>query len=202
MTSLGSPAAFLCSACPLSKFIMRSSSSCVTTCGYINTSQVNSTWINMCEIASDSTNCHYQQYLNSSAYTCNSTCNVVISGTICCPSSAPLVASAGSQVCVNTCSSGTYFLNGTINQCNTTCALPFGVQTTSLGTSGAYLCSSCVSFVQRSNSSCVTSCQYINSTSLNSTSIVVCETAGNASNCPYYSNLNGSAFSCMSSCPY
>ena len=88
---------------------------------------MNSSWINVCEITSDSTNCHYQQYLNATAWTCNTTCNVIISGTICCPSSAPLVASAGSQICINTCGSNTYYVNGTINQCNATCAQPFGI---------------------------------------------------------------------------
>ena len=92
VTSLGSSGAYICSACASPNFVQRSNSSCVTSCSYVNTSQVNGSWINVCEITSDTTNCHYQQYLNSSAYTCNFTCNVVISGTICCPSTAPLVA--------------------------------------------------------------------------------------------------------------
>ena len=199
-TTLGSSGAYLCSACASPNFVNRADSKCVTSCGYVNTSQVNSSWINVCEVTSDSTNCHYQQYLNATAYTCNSTCNVVISGTICCPSSAPLVASAGSQVCVNTCSPTIYYINGTINQCNATCALPFGIQTTGLGSPVAYTCSACANFVQRSNSSCVTSCAYVNSTTVNSTAVVVCETAANATNCPYYTYLNGTAFTCLSTC--
>ena len=119
--------AFACSACASPNFVNRADSKCITSCVYVNTSQVNGSWINVCEVSSDSTNCHYQQYLNATAYTCNSSCNVVISGTICCPSSTPLVASAGSQACINTCGSNTYFVNGTINQCNATCAQPFGI---------------------------------------------------------------------------
>ena len=150
----------------------------------------------------DTTNCHYQQYLNATAYTCLSTCGNVISGTICCPASAPLVASAGSQACIATCSPAIYLLNGTVNQCNATCALPFGIQTTSIGSPATYICSACSSpnFIQRSNSSCVTSCQYVNSTSVNSTSITVCETPANATNCPYYTYLNATAFTCLSTC--
>ena len=140
--------------------------------------------------------------MNSTAYSCMSSCGVLISGTICCPSSAPLVLSVGSQACINTCPAAIYYLNGTINQCNATCAMPFGIQTSSLGSPAAYLCSACSSpkFIQRSNSSCVSSCSYVNSTTVNSTAITVCETAGNATFCPYYTYLNASAFTCISTC--
>ena len=112
------------------------------------------------------------------------------------------MASAGSQACIATCSPTIYLLNGTINQCNATCALPFGIQTTSIGSPATFICSACASpnFIQRFNSSCVTSCQYVNSTSVNSTSITVCETPANATNCPYYTYLNATAFTCLSTC--
>ena len=115
MTLLGTSNAYLCSACASPNFVNRADSKCITSCTYVNTSQVNGSWINVCEVTSDSTNCHYQQYLNATAWTCNSSCNVVISGTICCPSTAPLVASAASQACINTCGSNIYYVNGTIN---------------------------------------------------------------------------------------
>jgi hypothetical protein len=101
----------------------------------------------------DATNCQYQYYLNATAYTCNSTCGNVISGTICCPASLPLVLSAGSQACIATCSPTIYILNGSINQCNATCAQPFGIQTTYIGSPNTYICSACSSpnFIQRSN---------------------------------------------------
>ena len=144
-TLLGSTGAYLCQTCTSPNFIQRSNSSCVTSCTYVNSTTVNSTAVTICEVNTDTTNCHYQQYLNATAYTCLSTCGNVISGTICCPAAAPLVASVGSQVCIATCSPTLYIANGSINQCNATCALPFGIQTTSLGSPATFICSACVS---------------------------------------------------------
>ena len=105
-------------------------------------------------------------------------------------------------MCQNSCPANIYFLNGTINQCNATCALPFGVYSTSLGSSNAHLCSTCSQFVQRSNSSCVTSCIYINSTSVNSSAVTICETGGDSTYCPTFVYLNATAYTCQSStCP-
>ena len=144
-TSLGSPAAYLCSACSSPKFVQRSNSSCVTSCSYVNSTTVNSTAVSVCESSSDISNCHYQLYLNASAYYCVSSCFVVISGTICCPSSAPLVSSAGSQACISNCSANTFIVNGTVNQCASACSLPNATQSSSLGSPAAFLCSACAS---------------------------------------------------------
>jgi len=151
----------------------------------MNSTSVNSTSITVCEAPANATNCPYYTYLNVSAFTCLSTCGSLLTGQTCCTTSLPLVPSAGSIVCQATCSPTIYILNGTINQCNATCALPYGIQTTSIGSPATFICSACATFIQRSNSSCVTSCGLVNTSQVNSTWITVCETTPDATNCPY-----------------
>ena len=129
---------------------------------------------------------------------CISSCSTFYIGQQCysaCPSSAPLVSSAGSRACVSSCSSNIYVVNGSANQCNSTCTMPNGLSLTALYSSGAYQCASCSSpyFVSRSNMSCISSCTYINSTISNSVSINVCE-INTSSYCPYWSYLNSSSY--------
>ena len=200
---LGSPAASLCASCPL--FVQRSSSSCSSSCSFVNQTSVNSTSVSICEVAADPQFCPWYQFLNVTAFTCLSQCVTFTIGIQCyasCPASSPLVSAAGSLICINSCPASIYFVNSTINQCNATCALPFGIQQTSLGSSGAFLCSSCSAplFVQRSTAQCISSCGYVNFTTINSTLVSVCETFANSSYCPFNRLLNGSAFLCLSSC--
>lgn len=110
----------------------------MSSCGLINSTTINSTSITVCETITDSTNCKYRIYLNASAFTCNSTCAVTVAGNICCPSTAPLVASAGSLVCINNCTDNTYWVNGTLNQCG--CPAWWNTTNSSLGSPAAYLC--------------------------------------------------------------
>ena len=107
-------------------------------------------------------------------------------------------------MCQNECPTNIYMLNGSINQCNSSCALPFGIQTTSLVSPAAFICSACVSpnFIQRSNSSCVTSCDYVNATSVNSTSVTICETPGDATFCHFlkFAQVSDTFLTCVSAC--
>jgi hypothetical protein len=95
-------------------------------------------------------------------------------------------------------------VNGSINQCNATCDLPLGIQTTSLGTSAAYICSTCASpsFVNRADSECITSCNYVNTTSVDSTSVLVCELTSDSTNCPYlkFAQVSDAFLTCVSAC--
>ena len=153
----------------------------------------------VCETQNNATNCPYYMYLNASAFTCLPTCYARILNNICCPSTAPLVASAGSQVCINSCPANIYIMNGTVNQCNATCAQPFGISTTSLGSPAAYKCMACATFIQRNDSKCVATCSYQNATTINSTAITICEVA-NSSTCLYYTRKDTANFTCMAAC--
>ena len=90
------------------------------------------------------------------------------------------MASAGSLQCIATCASTIYLLNGTINQCNDSCDLPYGIQTSYVGSPLTYLCSSCVTFINRNDSKCVSTCTYQNATTINSSAITVCEVANSS----------------------
>jgi hypothetical protein len=156
-TSLGTSAAYVCSTCASPSFVNRADSECITSCNYVNTTSVDSTSITICETPSDATYCPDFTYLNSTAFTCQFGCSTFFYGSQCytaCPAGEPLVASAGALECQNSCPNSIYIVNGSINQCNATCDLPLGIQTTSLGTSAAYICSTCASpsFVNRADS--------------------------------------------------
>ena len=99
----------------------------------------------MCENAYDSVNCPYQQYLNSSAFSCNTTCYMAIFGSICCPSYYPFISNKGNITCVSSCISGIYILTESINYCNISCALPFGINNNGLQSFETLLCTFCTS---------------------------------------------------------
>ena len=165
---------------------------------------MNATNISICEVPSDSSNCGWYKFLNSTAFSCLSACSSFFFGQQCyssCPSQAPVVVFTGSLTCLSSCSSEIYFLNGSISQCNSTCSMPFGIQSSSIGSPATFLCSACPSpnFIQRSSSQCVSSCAYVNFTSINNSNISVCEAVISTS-CPWFKYLNASSFSCLSSC--
>ena len=116
-----------------------------------------------------------------------------------CPTEQPFVAGAGSRVCIETCSSGIYFKNGSILQCNNSCSLPFGIQNYGAGSPVAYECSLCSNFVLRSSSLCTSSCSYRNFTIVNSTSITVCEDQSDSTNCRWIQN-SSTFYTCHSTC--
>ena len=157
----------------------------MSACTYFNATQVNGNTI--CESISNLTYCPFFQNISGNV-TCLLTCSGFTQGQQCyssCPSTHPLVASAGSKVCVSSCASNIYFVNGSVNQCNATCQLPYGTNTTNmLYTSGAALCGFCPSYVNRSSEQCVASCTYINASTVNSSVISICEIV-NDTNCPY-----------------
>ena len=88
-----------------------------------------------------------------------------------------------------------------MNLCNATCALPFGLNNSmSQGSPDASYCTTCTAFVQRNTFTCVSSCSFVNQTTINLTSVVVCEVSGDQSYCPWYQTLNGTSYSCLSQC--
>ena len=147
--------------------MQRSSQTCISTCAFVNSTVFQTVPLLMCELMTDSVNCPFVSYLSPTA-----------------------------QSCVSSCPSPIYFMNGTLMQCNATCALPFGLLSTVVA--GSQMCSACPNFVDRTSSNCVSSCTYVNATTVNSTSVTVCETLG--ANCPFYSYLNATAFTCQATC--
>ena len=163
----------------------------MSSCQYVNSTTINSTSVVVCEAPGDSSNCQVYSSLNGTAYTCLSTCS----------GSYPFIQSAGGLLCVATCSASIYVVNNSLNQCTASCPLPLGIRATYLGSPASYLCSTCSSplFVSRSTGNCISSCSYVNVTTINTTSVQICETSGSGT-CPFYQALNGTAFTCLLSC--
>ena len=140
---------------------MRSTNQCVSSCAYVNGTNLTSGnyTYQYCESANNASNCPYYKFIGSGLYQCTKTCDVQISGNVCCPSTLPLVSNQSSQLCINSCASTIYYKNESVNICNSTCDLPFGITSSKLSNSDSYLCGTCL-FVMRINSSCVSSCNY------------------------------------------
>ena len=194
----------------------RSSQTCINTaCKYIYNQTATSwnlsiSYILTCEDVADPVNattypwCAYFNYLNTTSFICVYTCPSYYYGRYCntsCWQQYPVVPTYGSYACQANCSSNIYYVNNSVNICNTTCALPWGLGNATLYFTGAYLCYPCSPvIIQRSSGSCISSCSTINSTTANSTSVTICENVGDSTNCPYRQYLNSSAYTCNSTC--
>lgn len=107
-------------------------SACISTvCKYI--AVINNTTV--CVDTSDpppSAYCPFYTVFNSSSYNCTNSCSgsyPYYLSRVCyaaCPSTAPLVPSAGSYACQTSCSASLYIVNGSSNQCISSCDLPLG----------------------------------------------------------------------------
>ena len=84
-----------------------------------------------------------------------------------------------------------------MNSSKASCALPNGVFVNSTFSPTYQECGQCLYYVARSNQTCVSSCNYQNTTTGFTT---VCETQGNATNCPYYVLSSGSVYNCRTNC--
>ena len=173
-------------------YVQRSNDSCVSSCSLINTTTINGTSINVCEVISDTLNCPTYTEVEEGVFKCLSSCPLKTQARLCVSSCSTGFFQVNGTSCVSSCTSNavqnlsvyTVLENGTA-QCISSCAFPLGQQITALSASVSQ-CMTCSGFVDRSSDQCVSSCAYQNTTTINGTVYNICENGTNNTTCPYH----------------
>ena len=180
---------------------------------------MNSTSVTICETPGDTTFCHFLKFaqVSDTFLTCVSAClatelvytNSTFSQCVTsCPAAAKYIQ-LDQTSCGSTCSTGFFSYNTSRSnpQCLATCPFPL-TKITNATYSGYKDCESTCTiatgtsglFINRAEQLCLTSCQYVNTSTINSISYSICELTSDSTNCPWYSYLDASAFTCHLTC--
>ena len=187
-------------------FIDRASQQCEESCLYQNETTIGGVAYRVCE-AANTTTCPYLKR-SGVVYLCMAACDTTnkynLSGlcvTTCLNETRKFLGSDGVN-CVPSCSFG-YAVSGSEAQCVSTCSWPNAFYVDQTYHLSEKRCSgSCPAntFLSRSTQDCLSACGYRNSTLTGGNT--VCETPGNATNCPFlfHARASDAFLTCVSEC--